>query len=100
MNSKAVLPLLFLLLGASVANATTTFSFITDVWTNGSNTQTGYLNGAPTGSLTKAGLTMTFQSSYAGTGVAATRNLTLDNGNPTGFVLGTNNDPNLSLIHI
>jgi MYXO-CTERM domain-containing protein len=94
MNSKAVLPLFLLLLGASVANATTTFSFITDVWTNGSNTQTGYLNGAPTGSLTKAGLTMTFQSSYAGTGVAATRNLTLDNGNPTGFVLGTNNDPN------
>jgi MYXO-CTERM domain-containing protein len=88
------LPLAFLVLGTSPSQASTVFSFITDVWTNGSNTQTGYLNGAASGSLTKAGLTMTFQSSYAGTGIAATRNLTLDNGNPTGFVLGTNADAN------
>jgi MYXO-CTERM domain-containing protein len=90
---RGILTSLFLL-GIPALHATTTFSFITDVWTNGVNTQTGYLNNAPTGSLTKAGLTMTFQSSFAGTAVAATRNLTLDNGNPTGFILGTNADPN------
>ena len=76
------------------AAATTTFSFITDTWTNGSNTQVGYLNGATSGTLTKGGLTMEFQASFAGSGIAATRNLTLDNGNPTGFVFGTNADAN------
>ncbi len=94
MKFNALLPLALFVLGSSAVRAATTFSFITDVWTNGSNTQTGYLNGAASGTLTKAGLTMTFQSSYAGTGIAATRNLTLDNGNPTGFVLGTNADAN------
>lgn len=94
MKFNALLPVALLFLGSSVSRAATTFSFITDVWTNGSNTQTGYLNGATSGTLTKAGLTMTFQSSFAGDAIAATRNLTLDNGNPTGFVLGTNDDPN------
>ena len=94
MKFPAFLPIALLVLGSSLSRGSTTFSFISDVWTNGGNTQTGYLNGASTGTLTKAGLTMTFQSSYAGAGIAATRNLTLDNGNPTGFVLGTNVDPN------
>lgn len=94
MKFHAFLPIALLVLGSTLSRATTTFSFINDVWTNGSNTQTGYLNGATTGSLTKAGMTMTFQSSFAGAAIAATRNLTLDNGNPTGFVLGTNADPN------
>lgn len=94
MKFHALLPLALFVLGSPATRAATTFSFITDVWTNGGNTQTGYLNGAASGTLTKAGLAMTFQSSYAGTGIAATRNLTLDNGNPTGFVLGTNADPN------
>lgn len=94
MKFRALLPIVLLVFGSSLSRGSTIFSFISDTWTNGGNTQTGYLNGASTGTLTKAGLTMTFQSSYAGTGIAATRNLTLDNGNPTGFVLGTNVDPN------
>lgn len=76
------------------AGATTTFSFITDTWTNGSNTQVGYLDNATSGTLTKGGLTMEFQASFSGGAIAATRNLTLDNGNPTGFVFGTNADNN------
>lgn len=76
------------------ASAATTFSFITDVWTNGANTQTGYLDGASSGTLTKDGITLSFQHSFAGAAVAATRNLTLDFGNPTGFVFGTKNDSN------
>ena len=75
-------------------SAATTFSFITDVWTNGSSTQTGYQNEASSGTLTKDGVTLTFSNSYAGTAVAATRNLTLDFGNPTGFVFGTKDDSN------
>lgn len=94
MNARTFLPFALLLTAALPAGATTTFSFITDVWTNGVSTQTGYLNSATSGTLTKAGLTLSFQSSFAGTATAATRNLTLDNGNPTGFVLGTNTDPN------
>lgn len=94
MKINVFLAIALLVFGSSVSPAATTFSFITDVWTNGASTQTGYLNGASSGTLTKDGLTMTFQSSYAGTGIAATRNLTLDNGNPTGFVLGTNADAN------
>ena len=94
MKFQVFLPLALLVLGTSLSRASTTFSFINDVWTNGGNTQTGYLNGASAGTLTKAGLTMTFQSSFTGTAIAATRNLTLDNGNPTGFVLGTNADAN------
>ena len=94
MKFRALLPIVLLVFGSSLPRGSTIFSFISDTWTNGGNTQTGYLNGAASGTLTKAGLAMTFQSSYAGTGIAATRNLTLDNGNPTGFVLGTNADPN------
>ena len=94
MKLQVFLPIALLILGTSLSRASTTFSFINDVWTNGGNTQTGYLNGASAGTLTKAGLTMTFQSSFTGTAIAATRNLTLDNGNPTGFVLGTNADAN------
>jgi hypothetical protein len=77
------------------AHAATTFSFITDVWTNGSNTQTGFLNNATSGSVTKDGVTMSFQSSIVGTADPSTRNLTLDtSGNPTGFILGTQDDAN------
>ena len=77
------------------AHGTTTFSFITDVWTNGANTQTGYQNGALSGSLTKGGVTMTFQTSIVGTADPASRNLTLDTtGNPRGFVFGTQDDAN------
>ncbi len=94
MKLQVFLPIALLILWTSLSRASTTFSFINDVWTNGGNTQTGYLNGASAGTLTKAGLTMTFQSSFTGTAIAATRNLTLDNGNPTGFVLGTNADAN------
>lgn len=83
-------------LGSSLvgANASTTFSFITDTWTNGANTQAGYLDGANSGTLSKDGVTLSFVSTFAGSGIAATRNLTLDDGNPTGFVFGTNTDPN------
>lgn len=76
------------------ASAATTFSFINDVWTNGSTTQTGYKDEATSGTLTKDGVTMSFSVSFAGTAVASTRNLTLDFGNPTGFVFGTKNDAN------
>ena len=80
---------------AMTAEGSTTFSFITDVWTNGSDTQTGYLNNATSGTLTKDGITLTFQSSIVGTADPSTRNLTLDTtGNPTGFILGTQDDAN------
>ena len=76
-------------------HAATTFSFISDTWTNGANTQTGYLNGALSGSMTKDGVTMNFQSSLVGTADASTRNLTLvTSGNPTGFNFGTQDDAN------
>lgn len=100
---KSIHNLVILVIAGAVANSnaavvsagsSTTFSFIDDVWTNGSVTQTGYLDDATSGSLTKDGITLSFQSSFGGVGVASTRNLTLDNGNPTGFVLGTNEDPN------
>jgi hypothetical protein len=94
MKVTAALPLLILGFATGPLGATTTFSFITDTWTNGSNTQVGYLNEATSGTLTKGGLTMEFKASFAGSGIAATRNLTLDNGNPTGFVFGTRNDAN------
>lgn len=95
MTPKIFLSILLQLLGASAVHAATTFSFITDVWTNGGSTQTGYLNGAPNGSLTKAGLTMSFQTSFAGTASAASRNLTLVTGaNPKGFNFATINDVN------
>jgi hypothetical protein len=77
------------------AEGATSFSFITDVWTNGSNTQTGYLDNATSGTVTKEGITLTFQSSITGTADPSTRNLTLDtSGNPTGFILGTQDDAN------
>jgi hypothetical protein len=83
------------LVAAPVDAATTTFSFITDVWTNGSSTQTGYLNEATAGTLTKDGITLTFQSSFSGTADPSTRNLTLvTSGNPTGFNMGTQDDAN------
>lgn len=94
MKASALLLIGTLPLLVPSAGATTTFSFITDTWTNGSNTQVGYLNNATSGTLTKGGLTMEFQASLVGTGIAATRNLTLDGGNPTGFVFGTDNDEN------
>jgi hypothetical protein len=77
------------------AEGATSFSFITDVWTNGSNTQIGYLDNATSGTVTKDGVTLTFQSSITGTADPSTRNLTLDtSGNPTGFILGTQDDAN------
>jgi len=93
-TTPCLLAALVLAATASTTTAATTFSFITDVWTNGSTTQKGYKDEATSGTLTKDGITMTFQNSYAGTAVASTRNLTLDFGNPTGFVLGTKNDAN------
>jgi len=75
-------------------SAATTFSFITDVWMNGASTQTGYLDGATSGTLRKDGITLSFYNSYSGTADPATRNLTLDSGNPTGFVFGTQDDAN------
>lgn len=76
-------------------HAATTFSFITDTWTNGATTQTGFKDGATSGTLTKDGITMTFQSTIVGTADPATRNLTLDtSGNPKGFILGTQDDAN------
>ncbi|MCW1921930.1 hypothetical protein OKA05_05160 [Luteolibacter arcticus] len=77
------------------AAITTTFSFVTDVWTNGANTQTGYQTEATSGSVSKDGITMTFQSSLSGTAVAGSRNLTLvTSGNPTGFNIATEDDAN------
>ncbi|WP_035609818.1 hypothetical protein [Haloferula sp. BvORR071] len=81
--------------GLSSARATTTFSFITDTWTNGATTQVGFKNGATSGTLTKDGITLSFQSSIVGTADPSTRNLTLDTtGNPRGFILGTQDDAN------
>lgn len=103
---KANILLLVILLASSPSQsdaATTTFSFIADTWTNGASTQVGYKNGATSGTLTKDGVTMTFTSSFSGTADPATRNLTLDTtGNPTGFILGSQDDANSlsgSLLH-
>ena len=73
MKANALLLIGTLSLLVPHAGATTTFSFITDTWTNGSNTQVGYLNEATSGTLTKGGLTMEFQASFAGSGIAASR---------------------------
>lgn len=76
-------------------DAATTFSFVTDTWTNGPNTQTGYQNGATSGSITKDGITMTFQSTLSGDALAGSRNLSLvTSGNPTGFNIATKEDSN------
>lgn len=89
------LALVLALASAPLEAATTTFSFVGDVWTNGANTQTDYLDGATSGTLTKDGITLTFQSTLVGTADASTRNLTLvTSGNPTGFNLGTQDDAN------
>lgn len=96
MKAHPLLLLAVLSLAApTVRAATTTFSFITDVWTNGSNTQTGYLDNATSGSVSKDGITLSFQSSFTGTADPSTRNLTLvTSGNPTGFNMGTQDDAN------
>jgi hypothetical protein len=96
MKARLLLPLAVLSLTVpTLPAATTTFSFITDVWTNGSNTQTGYLNNATSGSVTKDGITLSFQSSFTGTADPSTRNLTLvTSGNPRGFNMGTQDDAN------
>lgn len=94
MNTLTSVLVLALASACLPASAATTFSFITDTWTNGGSTQVGYLDEASSGTLTKDGITLSFQHSYAGTAVASTRNLTLDFGNPTGFILGTKNDAN------
>jgi hypothetical protein len=83
------------LVTARVEAATTTFSFVTDSWTNGTSTQTGYLDGATSGTLTKDGITLTFSSSIAGTADPSTRNLSfVPYLNPKGFNLGTEDDAN------
>ncbi|MCW1883931.1 hypothetical protein OKA04_04275 [Luteolibacter flavescens] len=86
----------FTLVSASLNAATvTTFSFITDVWTHESGSQTGYQNGATSGSVTKDGITMNFHSSLSGDAMVGTRNLTLvTSGNPTGFNIATKEDAN------
>ncbi len=98
MNSRLVSPLavaLALVTARVDAATTTTFSFVTDDWTNGASTQTGYLDGATSGSVTKDGITLTFQSSFSGTADPSTRNLTLVPVlNPTGFNMGTQDDAN------
>jgi hypothetical protein len=84
-----------MLIVPSARGATTTFSFITDTWTNGASTQTGYLDNAPSGSVSKDGITLSFQTSFTGTADPSTRNLTLvTSGNPTGFNMGTQDDAN------
>ena len=40
MKLQVFLPIALLILGTSLSRASTTFSFINDVWTNGGNTQT------------------------------------------------------------
>jgi hypothetical protein len=97
MNSRLVSPLAvaLALVTARTDAATTTFSFVSDVWTNGANTQTGYLDGATSGSVTKDGITMSFQSTFVGTSDPSTRNLTFEPQlNPTGFNMGSQDDEN------
>lgn len=94
MNIISTLPCLIFSMASAALGATTTFSFTDDIWTNGVSTQVGYLDGALAGSLTKAGVTVTFSSSFIGSSTAATRNLTYDTGNPSGFVFGSNTDAN------
>jgi len=97
MNPRLLSPLVaaLALVSARTDAATTTFSFVSDVWTNGSTTQTGYLDGATSGSVTKDGITMTFQSTFVGTSDPASRNLThVPYLNPKGFNMGSEDDAN------
>jgi len=105
MNFRLVSPLavaLALVSGRTDA-ATTTFSFVTDTWTHGPTPQTGYQDGATSGSMSKNGITLTFSSSLVGTADPATRNLTyVPSANPTGFNFATQDDANNlngSLLH-
>jgi len=83
------------LVSARTDAATTTFSFVNGPWTNGATTQTNYLDGATSGSMTKDGVTLTFTSTLVGTADAATRNLTyVPSANPTGFNFATQDDAN------
>jgi hypothetical protein len=83
------------LVTARAGAATTTLSFVTDTWTNGSSTQTGYLDGATSGKVSKDGVTLTFSSSIAGTADPSTRNLSfVPYLNPRGFNMGTQDDAN------
>lgn len=85
----------FALFASRIDAATTTISFVTDDWTNGSSSQTGYLDGAPSGTLTKNGITLTFQTSFTGTADPSTRNLAyVPHMNPSGFNMGTQDDAN------
>ncbi|MEK7954119.1 hypothetical protein [Luteolibacter soli] len=105
MNFRLVSPLAvaLALVAARTDAATTSFSFVTDTWTNGATTQTGYKDGATSGSMTKDGVTLTFTSSLVGTADPATRNLTyVPSANPTGFNFATQDDANNlngSLLH-
>ena len=97
MNSRLAYPLAvaLALVTAQAGAATTTFSFVTDTWTNDASTQTGFLDGATSGTLTKDGVTLTFQSSFVGSADPGTRNLTfVPHLNPRGFNMATENDAN------
>lgn len=90
--------------------ASTTFSFLTDTWTNPSSTQTGFesqtaggANNSSTGFVSKDGITLTFTGSFVGTAVssgfngASTEGRSFTNAtstNPPGFTFGTANDSN------
>ncbi|HEY1121868.1 MAG TPA: hypothetical protein VGE67_09715, partial [Haloferula sp.] len=96
MNYRLVSPLAaaLVLVSASVNAATTTMSFVSDTWTNGSTTQVGYKDGALSGSMTKDGITLTFSSTLVSAN-AGTRNLTYQSSaNPTGFNFATKDDAN------
>lgn len=89
--------------------AITTFSFLTDTWTNPSSTQVGFLsqtaggaNNSSTGFVSKDGITLTFTGSFFGTSqsssvVAAPQGPSFTNAtsiNPNGFIMGSAQNTN------
>ncbi len=102
------------MVGLATAAQATTFSFLTDTWTNpatggGTTTQTGFVsqtaagaNNSSSGTVTKDGITLSFTGSFVGTAVSSsvqsgTQGPSFSNAsttNPIGFILGTTNDDN------
>jgi MYXO-CTERM domain-containing protein len=109
MNQTLNLAIVLSSIACSAQVSATTFSFLTDTWTNPSTTQTGFLSqtaggasNSSTGFTSKDGITLSFTGTFFGTAVSSgvvngvqgpsfTNATTI---NPNGFIFGTNNDSN------
>ncbi len=109
MNKTYNLAIVLSSIACSAHVSATTFSFLTDTWTNPSTTQVGFLsqtagggNNSSTGFATKDGVTLTFTGTFFGTAVSSgvvsgVQGPSFTNAtsiNPNGFIFGTNADIN------